>query len=186
MLRSVLVLFSLWMMASAPSFALAAEKSTFDRGTILDEAGKALGDTSEGIAKVIEKVFSELGEPNAYITGEELGGGFVFGLRYGDGVMKRANGSSVRVYWTGPSLGIDFGGNVARTFVLVYNLEASDDIFQRFPAVEGSFYFVAGAGVNYQQRGDVILAPVRVGAGLRATANIGYIHFTPDRTWIPF
>jgi hypothetical protein len=183
MLRSVLVLFSLLTVAPAGA---AEERASYDQATILSEAGKALGDASEGIAKVVEKVFSELGEPNAYISGEELGGGFVFGLRYGDGVMRRATGSSVRVFWTGPSLGLDLGGNVARTFVLVYNLDATDDIFQRFPAVEGSFYFVAGAGVNYQQRGQVILAPIRVGAGLRATANIGYIHFTPERSWIPF
>ena len=95
-------------------------------------------------------------------------------------------GKRRKVFWQGPSVGFDFGGNVSKVFTLVYHLKSQEQIFQRFPGVDGSFYFVAGFGVNYQQSGDVILAPIRTGVGLRMGANVGYLHYTKKKSWIPF
>ena len=159
---------------------------TYDKGTIIDEASAFFGDATEDVAKVIEKVFDDLGEPNAYVAGEELSAALVVGVRYGDGQLNSAAGADRRVYWKGPSIGFDAGGNASKVFALIYNLENTDALFQRFPGVEGSLYYVGGAGVTYQQSGDTIIAPIRLGAGLRAGANVGYIHYTKKREWSPF
>jgi hypothetical protein len=164
----------------------AAQDDTFELETVLTEASDFFGETTHGLATVIEKVFAELGEPNGFIKGEEVSGAFVFGLRYGRGTFHRKNDETVEIFWQGPSVGYDFGGNASRAFVLVYDLERLEQLFQRYPGVDGSFYFVAGLGVNYQRRGDVTLAPIRTGVGLRAGANIGYLHMTAEHSWIPF
>lgn len=163
-----------------------SEDNSYDQGTIIDEASEFFGEGSEAVAKVVEKVFADLGRPNAYIAGEEISGAIVAGLRYGDGQLHHKLLGDERVFWKGPSLGFDIGANGAKSFILVYNLYDIDDIFQRFPGVEGSFYFVGGFGVNYQQSGDVILAPIRLGVGLRAGANVGYLHYTRERSYVPF
>ena len=108
------------------------------------------------------------------------------GLRYGSGMLSMKAGKSRKVYWQGPSIGFDFGANVSKVFILVYHLPSSDKLFQRFPAVDGSFYYVGGAGINYQQRDGVILAPIRLGVGMRAGASIGYMHYTREKTYLPF
>ena len=165
--------------------ALAAE-DTYDQQTVYQAAADFFGDSAEGLAKVIEKVFKEKGRPNGYITGEEGGGAIAVGLRYGQGVLRLKRGGSHKVYWQGPSIGWDIGGNASKVFTLVYHLPSSGQIFQRFPGVEGSLYVVAGYGVNYQQSGHIILAPIRSGVGLRAGANVGYLHYTRKKTWNPF
>lgn len=162
------------------------DENTYDQGTIIDEASGFFGESSEALAKVVEKVFSDLGRPNAYIAGEEISAAIVAGLRYGDGTMHHKLLGEKRVYWTGPSIGFDLGANGAKAFVLVYNLYDMDNIYQRFPGVEGSLYWVGGIGVNYQQSGAIILAPIRLGVGLRAGANVGYMHYSENRNWIPF
>ncbi len=162
------------------------EDETYSQDEILEKARGFFGATTEGLAKAVEKVFEDNGRPNAYIEGEEVSGAIVVGLRYGKGTLHRKASGSRQVYWQGPSVGFDFGGNVARVFTLVYNLKNPDDIFQRFPGVDGSFYFVAGVGVNYQQSGDIILAPMRTGVGLRAGANIGYLHYNREYSVFPF
>lgn len=162
------------------------DDDTYDEGTIFDAATNLFGGSTKGLAKVIEKVFGDLGRPNGYIAGEEVSGAFIVGLRYGDGKLTHKTLGNQRVYWKGPSVGFDFGGNASKSFTLVYNLDAIDKIYQRFPGIEGSIYYVAGVGVNYQQRDDIILAPIRLGVGLRAGVNVGYLHFTEKRSWIPF
>ncbi len=165
----------------------AAETKTFDQDSVLKDALDFFGKSVEGLGKVIEKAFQDYGQPNAYIKGEEASGAFAVGLRYGDGILVTKGGESQRVYWSGPSIGFDYGGNAAKVFVLVYHLdEKSELLFRRYPAVDGSFYFIGGAGINYQQRDDVILAPIRLGAGLRAGASIGYMHYTKTKTYNPF
>jgi len=143
--------------------------------------------TTEAMAKAVERIFSKYGRPNAYIAGSEGAGAIVVGLRYGEGnlFMKGQDGSE-KVFWQGPSVGFDFGANASKSFTLVYNLPSPDAIYERFPGVEGSAYFVAGIGVNYQQNGRVILAPMRTGIGLRGAANIGYLSYSRERNWIPF
>lgn len=166
--------------------ARATEHDTFSYDEILKKAQGFFGTTTEGLAKAIEKVFEDQGRPNAYIEGEEVSGAFVVGLRYGRGTLVRKGQAGIPVFWQGPSVGFDIGGNAAKTFTLVYRLAETDEIFQRFPGVDGSFYFVAGVGVNYQKAGTVTLAPIRTGVGLRAGANVGYLHYGRTHSWVPF
>lgn len=163
-----------------------ADESTYDQDTILQAIGNFFGESTATLAKVVEKAFQDLGRPNGYIAGEEISGAFGVGVRYGNGVLHLKRGNTLRVYWQGPSLGFDVGGNAAKVFVLVYNLQRPDELFQRFPGVDGSLYYIAGAGVNYQRSADITLAPIRLGVGLRAGANVGYTHYTRQQSWIPF
>lgn len=187
-------LLSLTISASAAP-APASEKKeppppggTYTQNEIVNKAADFFGTTTEGLARAVERVFSEKGSPNAYIAGVEGGGAVVVGLRYGDGeLFMKANGDRpAKVYWQGPSVGFDVGGNASKVFVLVYNLPNTEAIYQRFPGVEGSAYVVAGVGVNYQQNGRVILAPMRTGVGLRLGANVGYLHYSKERNILPF
>lgn len=143
------------------------------------------GTTAQGAAEVVERVFGDLGRPNAYIQGEEASAAIAVGLRYGEGWLYRRNAQPVRCYWTGPSIGFDLGANASKCFTLVYALRDVRDLFQRFPGVEGTYYFIAGIGVNYLRAGGMTLAPMRTGVGARAGVNVGYLNFTEDREWIP-
>ncbi len=144
------------------------------------------GETTEGLAKLIEKVFEDQGQPNAYIVGEEVSGAIGVGVRYGNGDIHFKSGiGGLKIYWQGPSIGFDLGGNASKAFVLVYNLDLLDDLFQRFPEGEGAIYVIAGLGVNYHRSGDIILAPIRTGVGLRLGINVGYMHYTREHSWIP-
>jgi hypothetical protein len=174
----------LLLLAVAPGAR--ADDETYGPEEILRKATGFFGDASEGLGKAIEKAFRDQGRPNAYITGEEGSGAFMIGLRYGQGTLERKSGARRSVYWNGPSIGWDVGGNASKVFILVYRLESADAIFQRFPGVEGSVYFVAGFGLNYVQSGPIVLAPIRTGVGLRAGVNAGYLSLTPLRSWIPF
>ena len=165
--------------------AAADEKGTYDQESIIKDASEFFGETTEGLAKVIEKAFKEQGRPNGYIKGQEIAGAITVGLRYGDGSLTLKDGGNAKVYWQGPSIGFDLGANASKVFVLVYHLPKADDIFQRFPAIDGSFYYVAGAGINYQQRDKIVLAPIRLGVGLRTGASIGYVHYTKTKTLNP-
>ena len=167
-------------------FANSNTNQTFDQDTVLGDAEEFFGSGAEGLADVIEKVFEEKGRPVGYIKGREAAGAAVLGLRYGDGELLLKNGYSRQVHWQGPSIGFDWGGNAAKVFVLVYELPSVESIFQRFPGVDGSLYFVGGVGMNYVQRDDIVLAPIRLGVGLRAGANVGYMKLTPEKTWNPF
>jgi hypothetical protein len=164
----------------------AVENEAYDKKTISDEVVGFFGAGAETVAAVVEKMFKEHGKPNGYIKGEEAGGAFVFGLRYGHGELHLKDGGTKELYWQSPSVGFDFGGNAAKVFVLVYNLPNIDSIFQRYPGVEGSLYFVGGVGINYVQSGDIILAPMRFGVGWRAGASVGYMVLTRDKAINPF
>jgi hypothetical protein len=163
-----------------------ADKDTYDQDSILKDAADFFGQSTEGLAKVIEKAFKEHGRPNGYIKGEEASGAITVGLRYGNGTLQMKKGATRKVYWQGPSIGFDAGANASKVFVLVYRLPSTEKIFQRFPSVDGSFYYVGGVGINYQQRDNIILAPIRLGVGLRAGASIGYMHYTRTKTLNPF
>ncbi|WP_051748872.1 DUF1134 domain-containing protein [Nevskia soli] len=159
---------------------------TYTQDETMAAAKNFFGGTTEGLAKAIEKVFSDNGRPNAYIVGQEGSGAVILGLRYGEGTLYYKGGGSMKVYWQGPSVGWDFGGNASKVFTLVYNLHWTRDLFQRFPGVDGSLYIVAGVGLNYQRANNITLAPIRTGVGLRAGANVGYLSYTEKKTWIPF
>jgi hypothetical protein len=175
--------------ALVPATALAQSDNTYSEPEIVDAAERFFGAGAEGAAAVVRHVFEDNGRPNAYIEGEEGSGALGVGLRYGNGLLhRRAYGGSTRVYWQGPSIGFDTGGNAAKVFTLVYNLRSVDDIYHRFPGVDGSAYFIGGVGVNYQRRDDldITLAPMRAGVGLRLGANVGYLAYSRRRRINPF
>jgi hypothetical protein len=144
------------------------------------------GNVSRGLASVIERAVSQWGLPNGYILGEEGSGALVAGLRYGEGTLYTKNAGDLRVYWQGPSLGFDWGGDGARTMTLVYNLPSTRAIYQRFGGVDGSAYIIGGFGMTALTANNIVLVPIRSGIGLRLGANIGYLKFTPQATWNPF
>jgi hypothetical protein len=174
------------MLAFATLPAAAQSSDTYKEDEIVREAGNFFGDVSEGLADAVHSIFKKYGEPNAFIKGEEASGAFVVGLRYGQGELVMKNGTRKTVYWQGPSAGWDFGGNAVKSFTLVYSLPNGDAIYRRYPGVEGSAYLVGGIGINYQQRDDVILAPMRSGVGVRLGAAVGYLKYTKSREWLPF
>jgi hypothetical protein len=173
--------------ALAPTAAFAQDDNTYSQPEIVREAEEFFGAGAEGLAQVIAHVFEDLGRPNGYIQGNEGSGAAGVGLRYGRGDLrlKRRMGTT-RVYWQGPSIGFDTGGNASKVFTLVYDLARPEDIFQRYPGVDGSAYFVGGVGVNYQRRDGVTLAPIRAGVGLRLGASVGYLHYSRRRRIVPF
>lgn len=170
---------------SAQARAAEAEKNTYDQDSIVREAKEFFGEATEGLAKVIEKVFKEQGRPVGYIKGEELSAAITVGLSYGKGDLVLKNGETAMVFWQGPSIGLDLGFNASKVFTLVYNLPSKHDLYQRFPGVDGSLYWIAGVGVNYQRRQDIVLAPIRLGAGWRTGASVGYLHYTRERSYLP-
>lgn len=166
--------------------ALAADDdSTYAEHEMLKKAVGFFGKGAEGLAKVLEKVFKEKGRPNGYITGEEASAALTVGLRYGEGRLTLKRGGSAKVYWAGPSIGIDAGANASKVFTLVYDLPKVSAIYQRFGGVEGSLYWIGGVGVNYQNKDGITLAPIRLGVGLRTGASVGYLHYRPKKSYNP-
>lgn len=159
---------------------------TYAEDEILNAGRGFFGAISEGLARVVERAFRSHGRPNGYILGEDAGGAFVAGLRYGHGKLYTKYDGDHGVYWQGPSVGYDFGGEGSKTMVLVYNLREPSDIYHRFPGVQGSAYLVGGVGIQFQKYGDIVLAPIRSGVGLRLGANVGYLKYTRSPTWNPF
>ncbi|MFW6076144.1 MAG: DUF1134 domain-containing protein [Hyphomicrobiales bacterium] len=164
----------------------AHQADTFSIDEIVAAGHTFFGTTTKGVAQAIEFAFSRAGRPSGYIVGEELSGAFIGGLRYGEGVLHLKNGTSRKVYWQGPSVGLDWGGNGSRSMVLVYDISSAEEIFDRFIGVEGSAYMVAGIGVNFQKNHKLKLAPIRTGVGARFGANMGYVKYTGQPTWNPF
>ena len=158
----------------------------FSGGEVIDAGHHFFGSVSRGLATIVEKAGSQWGQPNGYILGEEAGGAFVGGLRYGDGTLYTKNAGDLRVYWQGPTLGFDAGADGARTMMLVYNLPRTEAIFERFGGVEGSAYFVGGLGMTALTADNIVVVPIRSGVGLRLGANVGYLKFTSHPTWNPF
>ena len=178
--------FAALIATSGGAQAAGDDKNTYDQASILHELKQFFGDSTEGLAKVVEKAFQEHGRPTGFIRGDEVSAAVTVGLSYGKGELNLKNGQAAQVYWQGPSLGFDLGLNASKVFVLVYNLEDKEGIYQRFPGVDGSLYYVAGVGMNYQQRDKVVLAPIRLGVGWRAGANVGYLNYTKSRQYLPF
>lgn len=159
---------------------------TYKKDDLIGAAEGVFGKGAKGLAEMIEKILKDQGEPNAYIAGREASGAIGIGLRYGSGTMMHTVEGERPVYWTGPSLGFDVGGDAAKTFVLVYNLYDSQDLYRRYPQVEGRAYFVGGLSATYLRRGDVAIIPIRLGVGVRLGANIGYMKFSEKSRWLPF
>ncbi len=164
----------------------AAPGPYYSSNEILDAGHRFFGTVSRGLAQIVEKVGSEFGLPNGYVLGQEGGGAFIGGLRFGEGTLYTKNAGDLRVFWQGPTVGWDFGGEGARTMMLVYGLPATDAIYQRFLGIDGSAYVVGGLGMTVLTFNNVVLVPIRSGVGLRLGANVGYLKFTDRPTWNPF
>lgn len=164
----------------------AAKPGTYQENDLIGAAEGVFGKGAKGLAGVIKDILKKQGEPNGYIVGREGGGAIIIGLRYGSGTLYHKVEGQKPVYWTGPSIGLDAGGNVGNTFVLVYNLYNTDDLYHRFGQGEGQAYLVGGFHVSYLRRGDVVLIPVRTGVGLRLGINAGYMKLSKKSKWLPF
>jgi hypothetical protein len=160
--------------------------STYSADEMIRATSDFLGVTAEAAGGAIERIFREQGQPTGYIAGEEGSGAVGVGLRYGRGLLYMKGRPTQEVFWQGPSVGWDWGGNASRVFTLCYNLQYGDAIYRRFPGVEGTAYLVGGLGVNYQRADDITLAPIRAGVGLRLGANVGYLGYSRKRKVLPF
>ncbi len=171
--------------ATAPA-SPATAATTYQEDDLIGAAESLFGKGAESLATLIQDLLKKQGEPNAYIIGREGGGAFGFGVRYGSGTLHHKVEGEKPVYWTGPSLGLDFGANAGKTFVLVYNLYNTEDLYKLFRAAEGQAYLIGGFNVSYMRQGDVVLIPVRMGAGLRVGVSAGYMKLSKKQRWVPF
>jgi hypothetical protein len=173
---------------ASPALTQPPPANRYSSDEIIDAGHHFFGGASKGIASIVEKAADQWGQPNGYILSEEAGGAFIGGLRYGDGNLYTKNAGDLRVYWQGPTIGVDAGADGARTMMLVYNLPQTDAIFDQFGGVAGSAYFVAGLGVTAltSAQNGIVIVPIRTGLGLRLGYNVGYVTFTARPTWNPF
>ena len=184
-----LVLLLLLSLVSAPALAQgrrAAQPETFSPAELVDSGHNFFGTVSRGLALTVEEAVRRWGEPNGYILGQEASGAFFGGLRYGEGQLYTRNAGERRIFWQGPSLGFDVGGDGARTMMLVYNMPAVNALYRRFVGVDGSAYLIGGFGVTAVAAEDMVVVPIRSGLGWRLGVNMGYLKFTPEPTWNPF
>jgi len=172
--------------AVGPLAAQEPERERYSSNELVNAGHEFFGGISRGLAGVIEKAVSLWGQPNGYVLGQEAGGAIVAGLRYGEGTLYTKNAGDLRVFWQGPSVGFDWGGDGARTMMLVYNLPRTNAVYQRFGGIDGSAYFIGGFGMTALTANNIVVVPIRAGVGLRLGANIGYLKFTPTATWNPF
>ena len=164
----------------------AGDAGGYEKDDLIGAADDLFGQGAQELAQLIERILADQGKPIGYIVGREAAGAFVVGLRYGSGTLHHRIEGERPVYWTGPSVGFDVGGNAAKSFVLVYNLYDTQDLYRRYPQGEGAAYFVGGFTASYLRRGDVVLIPIRLGVGVRLGANIGYMKFREKNSWLPF
>jgi hypothetical protein len=167
-----------------PAFADSPPPFSFDE--IIDSGHHFFGAISRGLAEAVQEAVRRWGLPNGYILGQEASGAFVGGLRYGEGKMYTRNAGDEKVFWQGPSIGFDAGGDGDRTMMLVYNLPAVNAIYHRFVGIDGSAYLVGGFGFTALGADGVVVVPIRSGVGARLGVNLGYVKFTERATWNPF
>lgn len=175
-----------------PTFSQAQEaqqgslSDTFSGDELVDTGHQFFGSVAQGLASLVERAVSQFGLPNAYILGEEAGGAIFAGARYGEGTMYTRNQGEHPVFWQGPTVGLDFGGDGSKVMMLVYNLSSVSDVYGRYPGVDGSAYVIGGLGMTVIKYGDVVMVPIRSGVGARLGVNVGYLKFTQEPTWNPF
>jgi hypothetical protein len=163
-----------------------APRTTYSEDDVLGAAEDVFGKGTEGLADAVRRSFAQYGQPNAYIVGREASAAIIVGVRYGSGTLYHAVEGERKVHWTGPSVGFDVGGDGSKTFALVYNLFDSEDLYRRYPAVEGKAYLVGGLAINYLQRDNVIIVPIKLGVGWRLGVNAGYMRFSKKGKILPF
>jgi hypothetical protein len=174
----------------APTMSYAQQQGslsdTYSGEELVDTGHQFFGSVAQGLASVVERAVSQFGLPNAYILGEEAGGAIFAGARYGEGTMYTRNQGEHPIFWQGPTVGLDFGGDGSKVMMLVYNLAQISDVFGRYPGVDGSAYVIGGLGMTVVKYGDVVMVPIRSGVGARLGINVGYLKFTQEPTWNPF
>lgn len=183
--RLVLVVFAL-VFPPANAFAQGAVSETYSAGELIEAGNQLFGSISQGLASVVERAVSQYGQPNAYILGQEGSGALFGGVRYGEGTMYTRNVGQREIFWQGPTIGFDVGGDGSRIMMLVYNLPNVNAVYGRYPAVQGTAYLVGGVGMTVMKRNNVIMVPIRSGVGARLGVNVGYLKFTAEPTWNPF
>ena len=192
LLRSALVAFTLALGTAqsvaplSPAHAQYASDQRYSSNELVENGHRFLNTTSTGLATMVERIVESHGLPNGYILGEEASGALVGGLRYGEGLLYTKNAGDHKVFWQGPSVGWDFGGDGNRTMMLVYNLDQVDKIYRRYIGVSGQAYLIGGLGMTVMRHGDTVLVPVRTGVGARLGVNVGYLKMRDRPTWNPF
>ncbi len=187
MLKRLILSLALLLGLAAPSMAAnGSVGDTFSADEIVQTGGQFFGSVSQGLASLVEKAASQFGLPNGYILGEEGSGALFVGGRYGEGTLYTRNQGQYPLFWQGPSIGFDVGGDGSKVMMLVYNLSSTNDVFGRYPGVDGSAYIVGGLGMTVMKKGNIVVVPIRSGVGLRAGLNVGYLKFTQQATWNPF
>jgi hypothetical protein len=185
-LRTLILLLALTALVPSASWAQARPADRFEPGELVETGHRFFGGVSRGLATIIEKAVSQWGLPNGYVLGEEAGGAFFGGLRYGEGVLYMRRRPQQRIFWQGPSIGFDVGGAGARTMMLVYNMHDMSEMEKRFVELEGQAYVIAGFGLTAATADNIVVVPIRSGVGLRVGVNLGYIKFSRAPTWNPF
>ena len=173
-------------MPAPAAFAQGSLSDTYEGEDLVENGKQFFGSASQGLASLVERAVSQFGLPNGYILGEDAGGALFAGARYGEGVLYTRNAGEFNVYWQGPSVGFDVGGDGSKVMMLVYNLAQIQDVLGRFVGVDGSAYIVGGFGMTVIKRGNIVIVPIRSGVGARLGINIGYLKFTNEPTWNPF
>lgn len=180
------ILFAFTIPAAAQSEQTSATIEDFSENSLIIASAKYLGATAESMGEIIDRIFSRYGTPSAVIRGEEISVSAVIGARYGRGTLLFPDGREFPIFWRGPSAGIDMGAAGNKSFSLVYNIDSPDDLYKRFAGVDGSLVAIGGVGFNYLQRGNIIIAPMRVGVGYQIGVSVGYLKFDDQAGWLPF
>lgn len=171
---------------AAPALAQGSLSDTYSGEELIESGNEFFGSAAQGLASLVERAVSQFGLPNGYILGQEAGGALFIGAKYGEGTLYTRNAGQFSIYWQGPSIGFDVGGDGSKVMMLVYNLSSIQEILGRYPGVDGSAYIIGGLGMTVTKRGAVVVVPIRSGVGARLGINVGYLKFTQEPTWNPF
>ncbi len=186
LLASLIFMLASIFAAPTATFAQGAVSETYSSEELMDAGHQFFGSVSQGLASLVERAISQFGQPNAYILGQEGAGALFAGARFGEGIMYTRNVGQREIFWQGPTIGFDVGGDGSRVMMLVYNLPSVSAIYDRYPSIEGTAYIVGGLGMNVMKRDNVVIVPIRSGVGARLGVNVGYLKFTDQPTWNPF
>tara|TARA_R110002124_G_scaffold114535_18_gene269361 strand:+ start:15424 stop:16032 length:609 start_codon:yes stop_codon:yes gene_type:complete len=187
MIKRLFVLLAIVCAMGAPvAYAQGSLSDTYSGEDLVNSGKKFFGSASQGLASVVERAVSQFGLPNGYILGEDAGGALFAGARYGEGILHTRNAGEFNIYWQGPSIGFDVGGDGSKVMMLVYSLSQVSDALGRYAGVDGSAYVLGGFGMTVLKRGNVVMVPIRSGVGARLGINVGYLKFTNAPTWNPF
>ncbi|MBD8066971.1 DUF1134 domain-containing protein [Devosia sp. PTR5] len=181
-----LATFLLALLAAAPALAQGSLSDTYSGEELVESGNQFFGSAAQGLASLVERAVGQFGQPNGYILGQEAGGALIVGAKYGEGTLYTRNAGQYSIFWQGPSIGFDVGGDGSKVMMLVYNLTSVPEILGRYPGVDGSAYLLGGLGMTVTKRGGVVVVPIRSGVGARLGMNVGYLNFTNQPTWNPF